>query len=137
MMPARLFTLDEANRLLPLVRAIVRDAVAAYRGTKEAIQALQRLKTPPVAPSAERERQERRIERHLEELRRLVAELEELGCRLRDYETGAVDFPAAALDAQGLFVVYCWAVGDDRVAHWHGEDEGYESRRLVGVEASA
>jgi hypothetical protein len=136
-MPARLFTLDEANRLVPLVRCIARDAVASYRATKDAIHTLQRLKAPPAAPAAEMERQERRIERHLEELRRLVAELADLGCRLRDYERGAVDFPAAALDAQALFVFYCWALGDRGVTHWHSEDEGHESRRLLGVEASA
>ncbi|MHC4818998.1 MAG: DUF2203 domain-containing protein [Planctomycetota bacterium] len=136
-MHARLFTLDEANRLVPLVRSIARDAVASYRATRDAIRALQRLNARPAAPPADMERQERRIERHLEELRRLVAELDDLGCRLRDYERGAVDFPAAALDAQALFVVYCWALGDRRVTHWHSEDEGHESRRLLGVEASA
>jgi len=136
-MHARLFTLDEANGLVPLVRSIARDAAASYRATKEAIRALQRLKALPAAPPADTERQERRIERHLAELRRLVAELDDLGCHLRDYERGAVDFPAAALDAQALFVVYCWALGDDRVTHWHSEDEGHESRRLLGVEAPA
>ncbi|MHC4134506.1 MAG: DUF2203 family protein [Planctomycetota bacterium] len=136
-MQARLFTLDEANRLLPLVRAIARDAVASYRAAKKAIHALQRSKAQPAAPTAEALRLEHRIETHLEELRRLVAEIDDLGCRLRDYERGAVDFPAAVLDAQGLFVVYCWALGERRVAHWHSEDEGYESRRLVGVAASA
>ncbi|MHC4971112.1 MAG: DUF2203 family protein [Planctomycetota bacterium] len=135
-MQAQLFTLDEANRLLPLVRAIARDAAANYRATKKAIQALQRLKAQPAAPAADVSRLEHRIEAHLEELRRLVAELDDLGCRLRDYERGAVDFPAAVLDAQGLFVVYCWALGEGRVSHWHSEDEGYESRRLVGAESS-
>lgn len=136
-MQAQLFTLDEANRLLPLVRAIARDAAANYRATKQAIHALQQVKQQPAAPAAEVMRLEHRIESHLEELRRLVAELEDLGCRLRDYERGAVDFPAAVLDAQGQFVVYCWALGDGRVAHWHSEDEGHESRRLVGVESTA
>ena len=136
-MHARLFTLDEANRLLPLVRSIARDAVASYRATKDAIRALQRLKAAPAALAAETARQERRIERHLDELRRLVAELDDLGCRLRDYERGAVDFPAAVLDGQALFVVYCWELGDRRVTHWHSEDEGHESRRPLGVEASA
>ena len=136
-MQAQLFTLDEANRLLPLVRVIASDAVASYHATKKAIRALQQLKAQPAAPTAEVARVEHRIEAHLEELRRLVAEIDDLGCRLRDYERGAVDFPAAVLDAQGLFVVYCWAVGERRVAHWHSDEEGYESRRLVGAEATA
>jgi hypothetical protein len=136
-MQARFFTLDEANHLLPLVRVIARDAVASYRATKKAIQALQWLKEQPAPEDAEVHRLEARVETHLEELRRLLAELDDLGCRLRDYERGAVDFPAALLDGRGLFVVWCWALGEDQVAHWHSEDEGYESRRLVGVEATA
>ena len=131
-MNGQLFSLDEANRRLPLVRSITRDAVVRYCAAKEAIASLHRRRAQPGADLA---RQERRIGTHLEELRRLVDELEQLGCRLRDYERGVVDFPAACLD-DGGFVVYCWALGEDQVAHWHGEHESYGERRLVGAAAS-
>ena len=75
------------------------------------------------------------IERHLCELKRLIDELEDLGCRLRDYEKGVVDFPAASMDAD-QFVFYCWILGEPEVSHWHTEEEGYDRRRLVGAEAS-
>ncbi|MHC4547926.1 MAG: DUF2203 family protein [Planctomycetota bacterium] len=135
-MHGKLFTLEEANRRLPLVRAIAGDAAWRYRVAKEAIRGLQRSRARPRADREELARQERAIGRHLEELRMLVEELEALGCRLRDYERGAVDFPAARLDARG-FVVYCWAPGEARVTHWHCAHEGHDERRLVGAAASA
>jgi len=133
-MNGKLFSLEDANALLPLVRSIAKDAVARYRASKTAIAALHRLRAQ--SDGSDLTHQERLIGTHLEELRRLVDELDQLGCRLRDYEHGVVDFPAACLDESG-FVVYCWMLGEDQVAHWHGEHEGYADRQLIAVGASS
>ncbi len=136
----RLFTLDEANRLLPLVRSITRDAVRRYRAVKEEIQALSRLKARlrggEFVSTDEVHRRDAAIEQHLEELRRLVGELEQLGCRLRDYEKGVVDFPAATMDGD-QFVFYCWMSDEREVDHWHREEEGFEQRRLLRADTPA
>ncbi|MGQ0613624.1 MAG: DUF2203 domain-containing protein [Planctomycetaceae bacterium] len=136
----RLFTLDEANRHLPLVRSITRDAVRRYRAVKGEIQVLSRLKARlrggEVVAVEEVHRRDGAIEQNLEELRRLVAELEQLGCRLRDYEKGVVDFPAATMDGD-QFVFYCWMSGEPGVDHWHREEEGFEQRRLLGADTPA
>jgi len=136
----RLFTLEEANRLLPLVRSITRDAIRRYRAVKEEIQALGRLKARRRSGDGvaleDLQRRDAAIEGHLEELRRLVGELEELGCRLRDYEKGVVDFPAASMDGD-QFVFYCWMNGEPEVDHWHREAEGFEQRRLMGADSPA
>ena len=129
MMPPALFTLDEANRLLPLVRVIVRDAVAAYQQAKRSIDALGWLRSQQ-ASAEDISRQDAVVAGHLEEVKRLVAELESLGCRLRDYDRGAVDFPAASLDTEG-FVVYSWELGEDSVAYWRTEHERHQERRLL------
>ena len=138
-MTDRLFTLEDANRILPLVRAITRDAVHRYRAVKGEIHKLGKLKADRLAgvpvDEAVVRRQDRLIEGHLYELRRLIDELEALGCRLRDYEKGVVDFPGASMDAD-QFVFFCWILGEDEVSHWHSEEEGYDQRRAVGAEAS-
>jgi hypothetical protein len=135
-MTGRLFTLDDANRALPLVRVIARDAVRRYRDAKAAISTLEKLKSDrrqghPV-PIPELARLDRNIEAHLVELRRLIEELEALGCRLRDYDKGVVDFPAACLQGDS-FVFWCWALGEERVEHCHTEDE----RHLLGAATPA
>lgn len=136
----RIFTLDEANRVLPLVRSITRDAVRRYRTIKNEIQALGRLKADRRAGSGVSLEEIRRLDgsiaAHLEELRRLIGELESLGCRLRDYERGVVDFPAASMDGE-RFLFYCWMRGETEVSHWHFEEEGFEKRRALDMQAHA
>ena len=130
-MTGRLFTLEEANRALPLVRSITRDAVRRYAAAKREISAWEELRARAGgAPNDELARKDARIARHLEQLRRLTEELSALGCHLRDFERGVVDFPAACM-APGHFIFYCWELGDATVAHWRGEEEGIEERHLV------
>lgn len=126
-MNGRVFTLAEANRALPLVRAITRDVVRRYAAAKRAIRASEEKRDQSAAELAEHDR---RIADELEHLRRLTQELEALGCRLRDFEKGAVDFPAACL-GPGHFVYFSWALGEETVSHWRGEEEPFEQRHLV------
>jgi len=129
----RLFTLDEANAALPLIRSITRDTVRCYRHLTQAIRQLRRLKLLAVkglATEAALRDVEEEVEDRLRELRRLIDELEALGCELRDYARGVVDFPAAGLDSSG-FTVFCWTLGEAAVSHWHAEQEGYGARRPV------
>ena len=136
-MKGRLFTLSEANGVLPLIRSITRDAVRRYRAAKREIRTWEWLRAQ--RPSAEIEahmaRRDQRIASHLEDLRRLTDELESLGGHLRDFERGVVDFPASCL-GNGPFVFYCWALGEDRVLHWRDEEEAFEERHLVAATAA-
>lgn len=135
-MNLRLFTAEEANRHLPLVRSITRDAVHHYHLAKREIAGLERLKAGGQAgraPSrAALDTQDSLVALHLEILRGLIEELEGLGCHLRDYERGVVDFPAASVDSEG-FLVYCWTLGEERVSHWHSEHEGHAERRQLAA----
>ena len=129
----RLFTLDEANEALPLIRSITRDTVRCYRRLTQAIRQLRRLKVlarKGLATEAALRDVEQEVEDHLRQLRHLIDELEALGCELRDYGRGVVDFPAAGMDAAG-FTVYCWTLGESSVSHWHADQEGYGARRPV------
>ena len=136
-MKSRLFTLEEANRILPLVRSITVEALSAYRRVKAAIAALEALRARGV-PGADVGAVQRGAAEGADRrggLRRRVGELEAVGCRLRDYERGSVDFPAALVGERG-FVVFCWALGEPSVTHWHDEDEGFEARRTLSADAA-
>jgi len=139
-MDDRIFTLDDTNRVLPLVRVITKDAVRRYREVKLAIRELEKLKNQRRAgmgvPTSDLSRRDAQIEGLLVDLRRLIDELEALGCRLRDYEKGVIDFPAAAMNGEH-FLFYCWELGEPAVSHWHSEEEGHAQRRLVEAPASA
>lgn len=112
----RYFTPDEANKILPLVRAIVRDIL-------EKGNDLRALGTEGRGVSP-------RFEKAMSEINELVRELEELGCSYRDigFQTGLVDFPAL-INGQEIFL--CWQSDEDAVLHYHRHDEGFAGRRSI------
>lgn len=123
----RLFTVDEANKTLPLVRRIVEDVVRQHRVWREKI-----LELDLVASSARldepRDRAEQ-LEREAQALAREIdgyqRELEELGILLKDRRLGLVDFPS---EIGGRRVLLCWRLGEAEVQFWHDEDAGYAGR---------
>ena len=124
----RLFTVDEANRTLPLVRRIVEDAVRQHRIWREKI-----LELDLVASSARAEEPRLRaeqLEKEAQELAREIdgyqKELEELGIQLKDRRLGLVDFPS---ELAGKRVLLCWRLGETEVQFWHDEDAGYSGRQ--------
>ena len=124
----RLFTVDEANKTLPLVRRIVEDVVRQHRVWREKI-----LELDLVASSSRvdepRERAEQ-LERDAQALAREIdgyqRELEDLGILLKDRRLGLVDFPS---EISGRRVLLCWRLGEGEVQFWHDEDAGYAGRQ--------
>jgi hypothetical protein len=140
-MNAKLYTVDEANRTLPLVKAIVTDIVAKSKrlesARREQRKALARRPRLAVDGGEVNER-ELLLKREIRELEAQVdehkSEIEELGCYLKDpVEKGLVDFPAYL----GTDVVcLCWHMGEGRIAHYHGMREGFHDRKPLPASAA-
>src|ERR1022692_598890 len=47
-----------------------------------------------------------------------ISELEDLGVKLRDIDTGLLDFPAKKF---GETVFLCWKYGEQMIEFWHAE----------------
>lgn len=118
--PLKKFSLEEANRALPLVRSIVRDIVERYRRIQDLIDRMDHADVP----SDLRER----LEAENEELMSNLSELCQLGVELKSFELGLVDFYSER-DGRGIFL--CWKLGEDKIAWWHSLDEGYSGRRPI------
>lgn len=114
----KLFTVEEANRTLPLVRSIVRDVVERYQSLREALSELSER------PGSQ-ELQDR-IENLKADLMQNVEELGELGAELKSFELGLVDFYHKKDDR---IVYLCWKLGEDRISWWHELEAGYAGRR--------
>jgi hypothetical protein len=55
-----------------------------------------------------------------------MAELEDLGVQLKDFERGLVDFPSLR---DGRVVLLCWQLGEgDELEWWHDVDAGFGGR---------
>ena len=123
----RLFNLDTANRTLPLVRRVIEDIVREYRDLMKLRDAREELSAAEAAgPKLDAMRAT--AEQHVERLNALQEELREIGCELKDWKSGLVDFPAIH---DGRQVWLCWKLGEERVSHWHEMHEGFSGRKTV------
>ncbi len=122
----KFFSVSEANRSLPLVRRIVADIIRDY---EQLCLLHSACKAHDVVgdPSRAEEVREKyaRVTDHLSELQE---ELEKIGCEIKDYRLGLVDFPTLL---HGREVYLCWQAGQDRVTHWHGSEPDHAGRRPI------
>ena len=124
----KVFTVEQANSALVLVRRIVEDIVARYTTlldlrTRHHDLASQTGTEPNLHELA------RDIKSAVAELNRLHEELTEIGCVLKDWAGGLVDFPAVY---EGRNVWLCWRLGEPAVTHWHELRNGFSGRQPIG-----
>jgi hypothetical protein len=129
------FTVESANRTLPLVRSIVADIMQKFRELHELhgrIEVLQgsRRDALTAAHREEVEEVERDFEKKKDELKVVVDELQGLGVQLKGPD-GLVDFPAV-LDGREVYL--CWRFGEPEVLFWHELDAGFKGRQHLTAE---
>lgn len=115
---AHRYSVEQANRSLPLVRRIVADILTHG----------QRLRS--VGESPEQPIDLDCMERLNDEVARLVLELESLGCFYKgwDFQVALVDFPAVI---DGREVLLCWRSDETAVTWYHDYEQGYAGRRPI------
>lgn len=124
------FSLDEANRMLPLVSRIVRDILAHYHEWQRTVEAFEIAATISRSdkPSPEAETMQHRAQVLARDIQAFVGELSRLGLEFKGFELGLVDFPA---EVEGRSISWSWKHGEPTVSHWHEADAGYSSRQPV------
>ena len=128
-MPARLFTLDEAVRLLPVVRRLVTEIQAAKTAVVEASAMLETLLERTGGNghlAGQIEEARAAVETSIADMQALMGELEEMGVELKDVEQGLVDFRNMR---EGRVVYLCWRQGEETIAFWHELDTGFAGRQ--------
>jgi hypothetical protein len=133
-MSVKLFTVAEANRTLPLVSRIVRDVVSEHPRWRQLVAEYE-----VAALSAQPERGESpgqaRLQAEIDVVARridgYVHELSAVGCHLKNYEDGVVDFYCRH---QSRLVFLCWRLGEDAITHWHELDGGFGGRHPIGAD---
>jgi hypothetical protein len=119
------FTVEEANRLIPRVKAIVerlrtsRQRLLGHRTAAEAVAG----KASGNGGSGEASMY---LLEYAETFRRGLAQLEAIGVLLKDVERGLIDFPHWR---DGREVYLCWELGEERIDYWHDIDAGYGGRQ--------
>jgi len=122
--PKRRFTLSQANSALPLVRRIVGDIVKTHG-------LILRLQAEMDQASG---REQATAQGHLDEsvgrLEDFVDELSEVGCELKDYQVGLIDFIGRH---ESRDVYLCWKLGEEQIAYWHELNAGFGGRQPIAT----
>jgi len=129
-MDPRIFTLEEAERALPLVRRVVIDLQHEYALWRSAVGRFELASAGSSGGvvSAEAQGAEREVTLLAERVAELLVELESIGCVAKGIDAGLVDFYALRNDH---LVFLCWRVGEPHIAHWHTLDDGVDGRQPV------
>jgi len=129
--PERLFTIDQANATLPLVRAITGDLANLAKDVVERRHRLALLTSGRDLKagdpySDELAQMETDLERDAIRLQGYVDELRELGVEPKGAVEGLVDFPCMV---EGKLVLLCWKLGEAEILYWHDLDSGFSGRQ--------
>lgn len=125
-MPARYFTVQEANELLPELEPLVgellerRARVVAMR--KQLGDTLDDVQSDVGGPV------QSQMVQDFMAIERLVHRIRSYGCILKDMNSGLLDFLS---ERDGREVYLCWRYGEPEVAHYHELHTGFSGRRPV------
>lgn len=131
---ARLFTLLQAEQLLPSIESAIREAISVRSDYQEADSVLQEslerismLGGAYVDQDQARTLKDRRqsAATHLKES---IDKIHSYGCLVKDLEIGLIDFPTMY---RGEEVYLCWKLGEKGIQYWHGIEEGFRGRKKI------
>lgn len=133
----KLFTVEEANQLLPRIQPLlgdIRDAIAEMREAEAQVSVLvQQHKEEHLDQATNPDRahywglvkKTRALE---EQVQNLLDDVRFLGAEVKDIDLGLIDFR----HQRGGEVVYlCWRLGEASIGYWHDLKTGFAGRRPI------
>jgi hypothetical protein len=120
----KLFTLEEANALLPRLRELLNDLTLHRDALREKAPRLEPILRTAGANGGGRAGSEYGVEAY--NLYLAIGRIHELGVLLKDLDMGLLDFPH---EREGRIVFLCWHPPEERVGYWHEIEAGYAGRR--------
>ncbi len=132
----KMLTLEEANALLPQVRAILkslrdlRDRVLRIQAQIEIEEMTGVGSDGRLTPAAQNAVtiQMDEFQVHTNQFENLLEELFQLGAHLKDLNRGLIDFYSVR-DEKVVFL--CWIEGESEIQHWHTIEGGFQSRQSL------
>jgi hypothetical protein len=135
-MTERTFTPEDANALLPVVRPLVEQMVAARQRLLRAQERQAELagyvsSNGGALARGDAAEVQKAVDAAMSELAEAVRAIQKLGLQVKDLDTGLVDFPAVH---RGVPILLCWRLGEDEVGYWHGLEDGFAGRRPLPLD---
>jgi len=133
----RLFTLAEAQRLVPLIRdrlGRIQDLYAQYDACRKDLSVLRLVSSSGSGPDNPDTRRladlQQRESELLEQMRGAQDEVLRTGCVPKSFREGLIDFFALK---DGCLVFLCWKQGEDAIETWHTLEGGFSGRMPIAL----
>ncbi|HVC34082.1 MAG TPA: DUF2203 domain-containing protein [Chloroflexota bacterium] len=131
----RLFTIAEANALIPRLEEIfaqVRQRRDQARPAQQALAQVEQTKRSNGADHSHEIHELRaQLDAAIDAMNALLQAISALGIEVKDVDQGLVDFPH---QREGRVVYLCWKSGEDRVRFWHELSTGFAGRQPLTSE---
>ncbi len=128
----KLFTLEEAQALVPVLESLLKRGIEAKQAAEQINNELQSL-AQRISVSggmhvdvAKVARQRTELEAHIQRAKDAVQEIDAIGVQVKDLDIGLLDFPCKVEDD---VVLLCWKMGETRITHWHTMESGFAGRQ--------
>ena len=128
------FTPDEAQTLLPVLRALLTRAIEGKKvieGSEKESQDLNHrilLSGGLFVDIAKVARKRAERDKAVQGTKDALAEIESIGVQVKDLDMGLLDFPCVVDDQ---IVLLCWKLGEEKIQYWHGMEEGFRGRKRI------
>ena len=120
----KLFTVEEANSLLPRLRELLADVSLHRDALRERAPHLEPILRAASTNGGGRIGSEYGVEAY--KLYLAIERIRELGVVLKDLDVGLLDFPH---QREGRVVFLCWHPPEERIGYWHEIEAGYAGRQ--------
>lgn len=127
--PERIFTLDEANELLPKLTSVMTEIKDIREKMLEIMMSkyeVARTNGQGFSSQDEILQDITAVSTSANRIRDLIEVVQEIGLEVKDIDAGLVDFPYMR---KGELVYLCWKLGEDKIRYWHELDSGYSGRK--------
>ena len=121
------FTIEEAEILLPKIEKILRRTIQLDK----AIELLSSIEIEVYDDYANLRRitkTNKQFHKLSYELYANIEKLEDMGCLIKDLDTGLMDF---YYRFEGRDIFLCWKLGENGIKFWHEADTGYMGRKQI------
>ena len=123
----RIFTRDEANRMLERLRPLVLDLQEEWERIKALNPEIQKTREKALMDAFSPHGVE--YVESVSHLMLVMRQVREMGVPVKDLDKGLCDFPYLKQDR----VVYlCWQLGEDSIEYWHDVESGFSGREPLG-----
>jgi hypothetical protein len=123
----KLFTVEEANTMLPQVKDLL-FAVQHHYAVVDSLRVAARAAAAASDLGGGMTGGTNYV-KALYEVGKITTELNDAGVQLKDHTSGLVDFPSLI---KGRIVFLCWQLGEgDRIEWWHEVEDGFAGRKRL------